>query len=114
MNEQPQDFELLRRFLRQGDQPAFATVVRRHVDLVYATALRGRRMPGRLRRSRKTFLPRWRARRGSLGRATHCRPGFTGNAVADHQTSVKSAFWSGDDRNLKPRFFAQVKPQLLT
>jgi hypothetical protein len=27
------------------------------------------------------------------------------------QTSVKPAFWSGDDRNLKPRFFAQMKPQ---
>jgi hypothetical protein len=29
----------------------------------------------------------------------------------EFQTSVKPAFWSGDDRNLKPRFFAQMKPQ---
>ena len=40
MNERPTDFNLLQRFARQGDQEAFATVVRRHVDLVYATALR--------------------------------------------------------------------------
>src|SRR2546427_7475115 len=40
MNEQPRDFELLRNFVRSGDQAAFAAVVRRHLDLVYATALR--------------------------------------------------------------------------
>jgi RNA polymerase sigma factor (sigma-70 family) len=40
MNERSTDFELLRNFIRQGDQPAFAAVVRRHLDLVYATALR--------------------------------------------------------------------------
>jgi len=40
MNAGPQDFELLKKFVRQGDQPAFATLVRRHLDLVYATALR--------------------------------------------------------------------------
>src|SRR2546427_6800216 len=40
MNERRQDFELLRQFVRQGDQQAFASVVRRHLDLVYATALR--------------------------------------------------------------------------
>src|SRR5438445_3809651 len=40
MNERRQDFELLRQFVRQGDQQAFAGVVRRHLDLVYATALR--------------------------------------------------------------------------
>jgi hypothetical protein len=34
--------------------------------------------------------------------------------IDDGQTSVKSAFWSGDDRNLKPRFFAQMKPQSST
>jgi hypothetical protein len=35
--------------------------------------------------------------------------------IATHiQTSVKSAFRSGDDRDLKPHFFAQVKPQLST
>jgi RNA polymerase sigma factor (sigma-70 family) len=39
MNQQP-DFELLRRFVRHADQPAFGTVVRRHLDLVYATAIR--------------------------------------------------------------------------
>lgn len=40
MNEQRADFELLRDFVRQHDQPAFAKVVRGHLDLVYATALR--------------------------------------------------------------------------
>ncbi len=38
MNEH--DFELLRQFVRRGDQSAFAAIVRRHLDLVYATALR--------------------------------------------------------------------------
>src|ERR1043165_2498764 len=40
MNEPRQDFELLRDFVRRGNQPAFAAIVRRHADLVYATALR--------------------------------------------------------------------------
>jgi len=40
MNERLQDFELLRNFVRQGDEAAFASLVRRHLDLVYATALR--------------------------------------------------------------------------
>ena len=38
MNEK--DFELLRRFARGGDQAAFEALVRRHLDLVYATAWR--------------------------------------------------------------------------
>src|SRR5215471_6684022 len=38
MNEQ--DFDLLRRFAREADQTAFETLVRRHLDLVYATAWR--------------------------------------------------------------------------
>jgi RNA polymerase sigma factor (sigma-70 family) len=46
MNERHQDCELLRAFVRQDDQPAFATVVRRHLDLVYATALRKLEDPG--------------------------------------------------------------------
>src|SRR5215813_2753959 len=40
MNERPQDFELLQRFRREREQSAFADVVRRHLDLVFATALR--------------------------------------------------------------------------
>lgn len=40
MNERRQDFELLQRFTRGGEQSAFAEVVRRHQDLVFATALR--------------------------------------------------------------------------
>ena len=40
MNERRTDFELLREFARRGDQEAFAAAVRRHLDLVYATALR--------------------------------------------------------------------------
>ena len=40
MNERRTDFELLREFTRHGDQESFAAVVRRHIDLVYATALR--------------------------------------------------------------------------
>src|SRR3982750_3567246 len=40
MSEARTDFELLRDFIRRGDQRAFADVVRRHLPLVYATALR--------------------------------------------------------------------------
>src|SRR6185295_20396067 len=40
MNEREQDFELLRRYTRHGEQSAFADLVRRHIDLVFATALR--------------------------------------------------------------------------
>jgi RNA polymerase sigma factor (sigma-70 family) len=40
MSESRTDFELLRDFIRKGDQWAFADIVRRHVTLVYATALR--------------------------------------------------------------------------
>src|SRR5882724_2367350 len=40
MNERRQDCELLQRFARDGEQSAFADVVRRHLDLVFATALR--------------------------------------------------------------------------
>jgi RNA polymerase sigma factor (sigma-70 family) len=40
MSERRTDFELLREFVRKGDQTAFADLVRRHLDLVYATALR--------------------------------------------------------------------------
>lgn len=40
MNERPSDFDLLREFTRERRQPAFATLARRHLDLVFATALR--------------------------------------------------------------------------
>src|SRR5216117_3785361 len=40
MRDRCQDFELLQRFTRDGEQSAFADVVRRHLDLVFATALR--------------------------------------------------------------------------
>src|SRR5436305_9521567 len=40
MNERREDFELLQRFVRQGQQAAFSSVVRRHLDLVYGTAYR--------------------------------------------------------------------------
>jgi RNA polymerase sigma factor (sigma-70 family) len=40
MNDGRSDFQLLREFTRPGSQAAFAEVVRRHLDLVYATALR--------------------------------------------------------------------------
>src|SRR5262245_34465610 len=40
MSEQRQDFELLQRFTRHGEQAAFTVVVQRHADLVYGTALR--------------------------------------------------------------------------
>lgn len=46
MNERRQDFELLQRFMREGEQSAFADVVRRHLDLVFATALRKVEDPG--------------------------------------------------------------------
>lgn len=40
MNQRRADYELLRSFARAGDQQALADVIRRHLDLVYATALR--------------------------------------------------------------------------
>jgi len=40
MTERQKDFELLQEFARRGDQDAFTAMVRRHLDLVYATALR--------------------------------------------------------------------------
>lgn len=46
MNERQTDYELLRNFVLHGEQPAFADVVRRHLDLVYATALRKTEEPG--------------------------------------------------------------------
>jgi RNA polymerase sigma factor (sigma-70 family) len=46
MNERRQDFELLQRFMRHGEQSAFTDVVRRHLDLVFATALRKVEDPG--------------------------------------------------------------------
>lgn len=46
MNERRQDFEWLQRFTRGGEQAAFADVVRRHLDLVFATALRKVADPG--------------------------------------------------------------------
>jgi RNA polymerase sigma factor (sigma-70 family) len=39
MNEERSDFELLQAFVRHEEQPAFTRLVRRHLDLVYATAL---------------------------------------------------------------------------
>jgi RNA polymerase sigma factor (sigma-70 family) len=38
MNERQSDFELLQDFARRGEQGAFGRLVRRHLDLVYATA----------------------------------------------------------------------------
>jgi len=46
MNERRQDFELLQRFTRHGEQSAFGELVRRHLDLVFATALRKVEDPG--------------------------------------------------------------------
>lgn len=40
MSDRRQDFELLQRFTLHGEQSAFADLVRRHLDLVFATALR--------------------------------------------------------------------------
>ena len=40
MSDRRQDFELLQRFRCDGEQSAFADLVRRHLDLVFATALR--------------------------------------------------------------------------
>ena len=46
MNERRQDFEWLQRFTRHGEESAFADVVRRHLDMVFATALRKVEDPG--------------------------------------------------------------------
>src|SRR5262245_5939811 len=46
MDERRQDFEQLQRFTHAGEQSAFADVVRRHLDLVYGTAMRKLEDPG--------------------------------------------------------------------
>jgi RNA polymerase sigma factor (sigma-70 family) len=46
MNERRQDFERLQRFTHEGEQSAFAEVVRRHLDLVFGTAMRKVEDPG--------------------------------------------------------------------
>jgi RNA polymerase sigma factor (sigma-70 family) len=46
MSEPRTDFELLAAFGREGDEGAFRQLVRRHLDLVYATALRKVTDPG--------------------------------------------------------------------
>src|SRR5258708_40373389 len=40
MSDRQSDFALLQEFAREGRQPAFSTLTRRHLDLVYAIALR--------------------------------------------------------------------------
>lgn len=40
MNERTSDFAMLSEFVREGRQTAFSALTRRHLDLVYATALR--------------------------------------------------------------------------
>jgi RNA polymerase sigma factor (sigma-70 family) len=40
MNERQSDFEWLQQFARAGNQSAFRELVRRHIDLVFATAMR--------------------------------------------------------------------------
>ena len=46
MNERQSDFELLQCFARHGEQRAFTELVRRHLNLVYATAFRKVQDPG--------------------------------------------------------------------
>ena len=40
MNERHSDFEWLQQFARSGNQNAFREIVRRHIDLIFATAKR--------------------------------------------------------------------------
>src|SRR4051794_13937752 len=40
MSDWRQDFEFLRQFACEGDQGAFSALMRRHLDIVFATALR--------------------------------------------------------------------------
>ena len=46
MEQRLSDIERLREFVPRGDQRAFAVIARRHLDLVYATALRKVQDPG--------------------------------------------------------------------
>jgi RNA polymerase sigma factor (sigma-70 family) len=43
--DEPDDIEVLRRFVEDDSEGAFATLVRRHIDLVYSAALRQTRNP---------------------------------------------------------------------
>ena len=56
MNERQSDFEWLRQFAREGDQGAFRELVRRHLDLVFATAMRKASDPASALQAQPTTL----------------------------------------------------------
>ena len=59
MSDRRQDFELLQSFTRDGEQSAFADLVRRHLDLVFATALRRSKTQAWRRKSPRMFSRFW-------------------------------------------------------
>jgi DNA-directed RNA polymerase specialized sigma24 family protein len=66
MNERRQDCEQLQRFTREGEQSAFADVVRRHLGLVYGTAMRKGEDAGAAQEVAQNAIGRWGARPVSL------------------------------------------------
>ena len=54
MNDRHSDFEWLQQFARSGNQNAFREIVRRHIDLVLATAKRKWRAAGNAPQSRRS------------------------------------------------------------
>ena len=106
--EEPRQIELAMRFVlsQQGVATALPTSFLDLLDKTIAAA----KVFKPLDSEAETELKQMAANRESLFLAEERQVALN----LKEQTSVKSAFWSGDDRNLKPRFFAQVKPQSST
>jgi RNA polymerase sigma factor (sigma-70 family) len=121
MNERTSDFEWLQQFARTGNQTAFRDLVRRHLDLVFATALRktgdaggaeeiAQNVFGILARKAWTFapddsLPAWLYRTALLESKQWVRGEFRRrrreNAAAELGTTMKTT-------DEKPAFSALV------
>ena len=65
-----EDFELLNQYARHGDQQAFASLLRRHVDMVYAICLRRLRDPGAADDATQAVFVALARRAGSINRGT--------------------------------------------
>ena len=104
MNERRQDFERLQRFTREGEQSAFADVVRRHLDLVFATALRKVEDPGAAQEvsqnvfaalgrkawqfGRDDSLPAWLHKAALLSGSGDVRPGTVTSVSVEAQANL--------------------------
>ena len=75
------DCELLRRYIEQDDEAAFAEVVRRQTNLVYSVALRASRNPQIAEEVTQVFLQNWLGKRGCFAVTTASSAGCTPRRV---------------------------------